>query len=161
MHDCIFTLPNGRFLVVPSNLIRTLEQYRQLQPSSKEQGGMLLGVFRADDEEQFFLENPPCIEVLSITEPCDQDHATRFRFVRQCEHHLNKMKKAAQMYKELVYIGEWHTHPEDNPSPSTIDLNSWQKTFKNKIAIVVIIGRVTNWWGLWMGDNIVQIKNLQ
>jgi integrative and conjugative element protein (TIGR02256 family) len=26
-----------------------------------------------------------------------------------------------------AYLGEWHTHPEDIPSPSFIDLMGWQK----------------------------------
>jgi integrative and conjugative element protein (TIGR02256 family) len=30
--------------------------------------------------------------------------------------------------KGLVrYIGEWHTHPQNHPTPSSIDLREWQQ----------------------------------
>ena len=67
MHDLMFSLPNGRYLLVPSHVMTTLQQYRQLKSTSKEQGGMLLGVMRAERDEQVSVENPPCIEVLSVS----------------------------------------------------------------------------------------------
>ena len=73
MQDNIFELPNGNFLLVPSLIIDTLHQYRQLKLSSKEQGGMLMGVARAEKNQKFTVEYPPCIEVISITEPCKYD----------------------------------------------------------------------------------------
>ena len=97
MHDLMFTLPNGRFLLVPSLVMTTLQQYRQLNSKSKEQGGMLLGIMRAERDEQVSVENPPCIEVLSVTEPCRHDYATNTRFVRRCEHHLVDMKNATKL----------------------------------------------------------------
>lgn len=57
-----------------------------------------------------------------------------------------------------VYIGEWHTHPEDIPSPSSVDVSSiknsfWQNDlpFKNCI-LMVIIGRKEIYWGLYNGS---------
>tara|TARA_Y100001968_G_scaffold192331_1_gene176222 strand:- start:762 stop:1253 length:492 start_codon:yes stop_codon:yes gene_type:complete len=160
MHDLMFSLPNGRYLLVPSHVMTTLQQYRQLKSTSKEQGGMLLGVMRAERDEQVSVENPPCIEVLSVTEPCHHDYATNIRFMRRCEHHLTDMKNAAEKHKELLYLGEWHTHPEDNPLPSAMDLRSWHKAFMNKVAIVVIVGRKTNWWGLWINKKVIPIERL-
>lgn len=158
MHDPMFTLPNGSYLLVPSRLIKTLEKYRQFKPTSKEQGGMLLGVMRAEDNELVNIENPPYIELLNATEPCCKDHATRTKFVRRCDHHFTDMQNATVLHSDLVYLGEWHTHPQDNPTPSTIDLNSWRKAFSSKIAIVVIVGRITNWWGIWTGDKVQRIE---
>ncbi|OYU09873.1 MAG: hypothetical protein CFE38_20405 [Comamonadaceae bacterium PBBC1] len=43
------------------------------------------------------------------------------------------------------YLGDWHTHPEDIPSPSGIDLREWQKLAiarnDNRPALSVIVGR--------------------
>uniref|UniRef100_UPI003CED28D9 Mov34/MPN/PAD-1 family protein n=1 Tax=Enterobacter cloacae complex sp. 280C5 TaxID=3395861 RepID=UPI003CED28D9 len=34
----------------------------------------------------------------------------------------------------LVYLGEWHTHPEDFPQPSSTDLRSWRTGLKDDRA---------------------------
>ncbi|WP_458232303.1 Mov34/MPN/PAD-1 family protein [Roseateles sp. P5_E8] len=44
------------------------------------------------------------------------------------------------------YLGDWHTHPEDVPSPSRIDLREWHKLAlarnDERPALSVIVGRV-------------------
>ena len=44
------------------------------------------------------------------------------------------------------YLGDWHTHPEDVPSPSGIDLREWRKLAlarnDERPALSVIVGRV-------------------
>lgn len=43
------------------------------------------------------------------------------------------------------YIGEWHTHPQDIPSPSVIDLEEWLKLANARAdkrpLLAVIVGR--------------------
>lgn len=43
------------------------------------------------------------------------------------------------------YIGEWHTHPQDIPSPSVIDLEEWLKLASARAdkrpLLAVIVGR--------------------
>ena len=43
------------------------------------------------------------------------------------------------------YLGDWHTHPEDDPSPSGIDLREWHQLalLRNdgRPALSVIVGR--------------------
>lgn len=43
------------------------------------------------------------------------------------------------------YLGDWHTHPEDVPSPSGIDLREWRKLAvarnDERPALSVIVGR--------------------
>tara|TARA_Y100001970_G_C14126231_1_gene799094 strand:+ start:347 stop:829 length:483 start_codon:yes stop_codon:yes gene_type:complete len=160
MSDSVFELPNGSFLLIPYSIASMLHQYRQLEPTSKEQGGMLMGVARAEQNQNFTIKYPPCIEVLSITEPCKSDQATRISFKRRCNHHMIDIEKALSIHASLVYLGEWHTHPQDTPKPSNIDLQSWQNAFKNKMAIVAIVGRVNDWWGYWSGNKILPIKRV-
>ena len=160
MQDSIFELPNGNFLLVPSSIIGTLHRYRQLKLATKEQGGMLMGIARAEKNQKSTIEFPPCIEVISITEPCKYDIATRTSFKRHCNHHLIDIKRAVTKHENLVYLGEWHTHPQDTPMPSNIDLESWRKAFTDKLAIVAIIGTVNDWWGYWSGNKILPIKKV-
>lgn len=116
---------------------------------------------RAENDERVSIENPPCIELVGMTEPCASDLATRTQFMRRCDHHLADLQCASTMDKRIVYLGEWHTHPQQHPTPSGIDVGSWQKAFKNKIAVVTIVGQVTDWWWLWMGDKVLRIENGQ
>jgi integrative and conjugative element protein (TIGR02256 family) len=47
----------------------------------------------------------------------------------------------------LQYLGEWHTHPEDSPSPSSIDLGTWQRHLNadNEQMVLLIVGRKEIW----------------
>ena len=160
MFDTVINLPNGRFLLVPASILTKMHKYRQRKPETTEQGGLLFGVMRAEYNEPVSIENPPCIELVGMTEPCALDHATRTQFVRRCNHHLVEIQSASSIYKNLVYLGEWHTHPQVHPTPSAIDMSSWKKAFKNKIVVFAIVGQETDWWGLWMEEKVCKIEVL-
>lgn len=45
-----------------------------------------------------------------------------------------------------IYLGEWHTHPEDYPKPSSLDKNSILKQIRgnilnSEIIFMLILGR--------------------
>lgn len=92
--------------------------------SKNENGGILLGLHNLDNEE-YFINN--------LTFPNSDDEMGKFFFVRKKTEHQKHIKK---LWKEsngvLNYIGEWHTHPEKIPSPSSVDLNTWKEISKNK-----------------------------
>ena len=43
------------------------------------------------------------------------------------------------------YLGEWHTHPEDQPTPSSLDRSEWHRLAKERKderpLLAVIVGR--------------------
>ena len=45
----------------------------------------------------------------------------------------------------IRYLGEWHTHPEDNPNPSGLDRSEWNhlsaKRRDKRPTLAVIVGR--------------------
>jgi integrative and conjugative element protein (TIGR02256 family) len=43
----------------------------------------------------------------------------------------------------LDYLGEWHTHPEDTPRPSSIDRQQWHTVCDSTTVAIafVIVGR--------------------
>jgi len=45
---------------------------------------------------------------------------------------------------EVAYIGEWHTHPENVPSPSGIDQREWRRLIakqgRNVPLVAAIVG---------------------
>lgn len=45
----------------------------------------------------------------------------------------------------LRYLGEWHTHPQDHPSPSMLDRSEWRRLARRRAdgrpLLAVIVGR--------------------
>lgn len=61
------------------------------------------------------------------------------------------------------YVGEWHTHPEDNPSPSYLDLASLEKSYNmnkrvvDNFILMAILGHSTVSWRLFDGSSYSKI----
>lgn len=125
---------NNIKIIIDNNVEELFLKFIQTKNKS-EQGGILLGSIK---------DNEIIINRASI--PTVFDKSTRFSFERN--------KRSAQMaidYEYLnsngriIYLGEWHTHPENNPTPSGTDLKMIKTQFeKNKInenfLIMIIIG---------------------
>ncbi|GAB6405570.1 Mov34/MPN/PAD-1 family protein [Pseudomonas reinekei] len=91
-------------------------RYIQEGFDSKEAGGILLGHVRGEH-----------LEIIEATEPSLWDKRFRFLFERMPYfHHRLAMKRWKESNGLVRYIGEWHTHPQNHPTPSSIDLNEWK-----------------------------------
>src|SRR5687767_11009440 len=111
--------------------------YRQHAPSSCEAGGVLLGRLIRNSCDAIVDEG---------TSPTPQDHRGRFFFRRAGPPTQRRITEAWFQSEGVVnYLGEWHTHPEDVPSPSSTDLKNWRKLvrtarFEQDSLIFVIVG---------------------
>jgi len=136
--EIVFSMPNGGFLLIEPEVIVVLKKYRQKESNDVEQGGILIGEYRGKH-----------IRISSVTEPSNYDDATRFSFFRKAKSHFKvAIKSWLLSSKTSTYLGEWHTHPEHIPNPSSIDLNSWKSNLPNRPMVLVIIGITENWWGI-------------
>ena len=100
-------------------------------------GGILLG-------RQNISNNNIIIE--HHTEPMHGDYQTRLRFLRRDPGHLSFFQELYNNSNGTIgYIGEWHTHPEDIPQYSIIDLKNWRKIHgksgTNQVQYHLIAGR--------------------
>ena len=100
-----------------------------------EAGGILLGCVRG-----------PHLQIIEATTPSPKDRRSRFSFERDdFHHHSTAMKRWEESNGNIRYIGEWHTHPEDYPSPSSIDLREWRVLAASRIdgrpLLALIVGR--------------------
>ena len=71
----------------------------------------------------------------------------------------------------LHFVGDWHTHPEREPSPSSWDLESMEDCFNKsrhqlKAFVMVIVGRAKFPQGLWVSlhdraswDRLIMVTN--
>ena len=103
---------------------------------------------------------------LKITHILEAEYKTRnTHYVETKENKLNK--EVAKIWKEsrgyITYIGDWHTHPEDVPIPSDLDIETSHKKFKEgafdqNVLIDIIIGREENFIKSFDGQNFYNIN---
>lgn len=124
-------------------VLETFQRHRQLSLRASESGGQL---FCFLDGNNVFVNH--------ATEPGLTDRRSRFSFWpsrRKEQKEINKL-----FGDGLHYIGDWHTHPENVPSPSGEDIRKIQAIFRESEHIlrgilIVIIGRNLGSSGLWVG----------
>lgn len=117
-------------LLFTSSVLKHFEKHKQFD--GPEAGGQLFGI----------LEDGSVV-VKRATGPYAADKRKRFLFV-PCRNQERKDIKSC--FKEgLHYLGDWHTHPEREPSPSGTDLKSMSSCFReskheHQSFVMVIVG---------------------
>lgn len=145
-------LSEDGYLLIDEKVLTTINRYRQLSDNSLEAGGILLG-YRRD----------PHVEVTSVTEPGALDIRTRTRFERKDPVH---QQIAAQLWEKdpyIHYLGEWHTHPEPYPSPSSLDQREWRilgKSYHPEKLIMLIQGYDDCWLGMQHHKKSIRLTSL-
>ncbi len=114
-----------RKIKIEDNVLARIRLFCQIKNNMPESGGILAGRENISNDNMI-IEN--------ITEPMASDYQSRCRFTRKDPGHITFFQK---LYREnngtVRYIGEWHTHPEDVPHYSIIDLKNWKKIYRNAI----------------------------
>lgn len=109
-------LQHSSFLVFETSVLNTFRKYRQNSCFAVEAGGILIG--RAYELGYI---------IKLATEPQLTDHRYRMLFER---FPIGHQQIADTIYRQShgkdVYLGEWHTHFETHPIPSTIDREEWR-----------------------------------
>ena len=113
-----------------------------------ETGGIFLGYRRRED-----------IQIIQATFPGAKDKSSKYAFHRLSPHHqIAATTGWANSEGTLDWVGEWHTHPEDDPSPSSVDTNSWRQIAKrsNKSMFYSIHGHSGQWTGVleWPSNSL-------
>lgn len=126
-------------------IMNAIIKYRQVN-NNCEAGGMLIGSIVTNSDE---------IEVYDYTEPLKEDNSNRLSFRRSNKHNEIIYKKWKESNYTKLYLGEWHTHPQEIPKPSLIDIASWKMLLsksntESEILIFIIMG--TCYVEIWIGD---------
>lgn len=155
--NVIFAITNGGRIKLTCSLVETLRLYIQVQKNSIESGGVLLGRF---------IKNSKDIIIDKITTPLKGDKQTRFSFKRISPLHQVIITEEWRKSKGTCnYLGEWHTHPEDFPTPSGVDINDWKRKLKKDVFsgryLYFIIAGIKS-IDIWEGDTrtieIIKLK---
>lgn len=132
--EIILTAPElqGMYILVESNVLDVICAYRQDSKTKHEAGGTLMG-YRSGQH----------LHVLRATVPMPLDRSSRVSFERlDPGHQLTVTRAWEDSQGRIDYLGDWHTHPQLNPSPSCIDYNEWRKLglTLNKPLLFIIVG---------------------
>lgn len=130
--------------VIASNVIDTWLNFIQNTSRAKEAGGILLGRF---------YENTSTMLIDELTTPTWLDRRTRTSFYRSNAHDRALKKYWQKTDKIGGLLGLWHTHPENQPNPSYIDLQDLNQQFNSSSylsnRILYVIVGITH-IGLWI-----------
>jgi integrative and conjugative element protein (TIGR02256 family) len=145
----MFLRKEGTLVKIDSKPLAIMKRYRQLKEKDEEAGGILIGRM---------IENSSDVIVDGITVPSALDRWSRFSFFRsKSVQKIIDIKWTTSQHTQN-YLGEWHTHPEPYPLPSSKDLRNWQNilnkgVFDQDFLIFVIVGQLTiSVWELRKSD---------
>ncbi len=109
----------NKTIKINQNIIDTFCKHIQHNSSDIEAGGIIIGRENKENDN---------IILDYVTEPFPKDTRSCFRFHRKDKAHVNFYKKIYNDNNKVhAYYGEWHTHYEDIPHYSSIDLKNWQR----------------------------------
>lgn len=118
----MFETSNGGKIKIDVPSMERMSKYIQQTSDSAEAGGILLGRLIKDSKD---------IVIDNITVPMIGDKRKRYSFKRGSKMHQRIADRAWKRSKGTCnYLGEWHTHPENYPSPSYQDIKDWKRKLK-------------------------------
>lgn len=139
------------------DILQIFYSFRQDTHEKYEAGGILMG-------KRLLNGN---IIITDVTSPQKGDTRKRTFFKKKTRIHQSisdiLWKKSSG---KTIYLGEWHTHPENNPVPSTVDLRGWRlsvnKQSNDKTYIFVILGiKELAVWSYSKTDGLIRMKQNQ
>ena len=130
-------------LIFVETAVQQMLEFRQRSWWHAEAGGVLLGRHLLDSET---------LVVDEVSTPQKSDRRSRFSFFRSKRHEAIARNRWAEQMNTMAYLGLWHTHPEADPVPSSVDLRDWQQavsqdTFDGRRLFFPIVGteRIRVW----------------
>lgn len=127
-------------ILLTTTMVQTVVADLKQHGHEKERGGILLGFRRG-----------PHLHINEATLPMKSDVGTMFAFRRSSVGHREvALKRWRQSDRKIDWVGEWHSHPEKDPVPSSIDFSSWKDITRDRAAQMafMIIGWERGWLGL-------------
>lgn len=139
----MFRISPQQRLIIVEHAVEQMKAFAQRRLWHFEAGGVLLGRHLRDCED---------VVVDEVTTPQNTDRRSRFSFFRSKKHEALARERWEDQLSTLAYLGLWHTHPEEYPTPSGVDRRDWTQavsldTFEGERLFFPIIGtrRIRVW----------------
>ena len=139
----VFRVSPTQRLIIVAPAVEQMKAFAQHQRWHTEAGGVLLGRYLLDSED---------VAIDEVTTPQSTDRRGRFSFFRSRKHESLARKRWRDQENTIAYLGLWHTHPEPDPTPSSVDRRDWAQaiacdSFEGERLFFPIIGtqRIRVW----------------
>uniref|UniRef100_UPI00391990A8 Mov34/MPN/PAD-1 family protein n=1 Tax=Hylemonella sp. TaxID=2066020 RepID=UPI00391990A8 len=135
-------------MLIEQHVLARISTFRQVHKDDTEAGGILLGFRRGEH-----------LHIVDSTTPMTGDLRTKYSFDRRDPGHQVAATNAWKASNGCIdYLGEWHTHPESHPKPSSLDLREWRNLCRPKSdpLMFLILGIQGCWLGLGDAKRVVQ-----
>ena len=125
-----------------ATVVSHFARYRQSSRKNTEAGGQLFARFSRNT-----------IDIIRATGPRRGDRRSIFSFLPD---RLAERREIKQLFKEgLHYVGDWHTHPQKQPAPSSTDIGSFRDMFQRsrhelQYFVMAIVGTRIGGSGLFV-----------
>lgn len=151
----VFRVSKDSRLVIASEAVEAMRAHAQRHWWQAEAGGVLLGRHLLDSQDMVVDE---------VTSPQGKDRRSRFSFFRSKQHQAIARAKWKQAGTTMAYLGLWHTHPQVDPTPSSVDRIDWERalaedTFEGDRLFFPIVG--TEVIRVWTKTRTGRIKELR
>ncbi len=141
-----YKLPIRKELHLTQDICQDLRENRQILAQDAEAGGILLGSIYKN-----------YVQVDAISVPAGNDVRKPNYFQRDGERAQRLIYQAYEYSNGTTnYVGEWHTHYQNNPTPSSLDLSEIRNTFDKsqlplKFVVSIIVGKGDFIGDVWIG----------
>ena len=132
----------GLTICFERDVLGHFQKHRQVGARAKETGGQLFGR----------IENGK-VHICDATGPRIIDFHGRAFF--NPSRWMERREIKSKFKQGLHYLGDWHTHPQEIPEPSALDIESMKECFTESnhelsFFVLVIVGQVEFPDGLWV-----------
>jgi len=152
-NDAIVFADGVRVLTLPCSVMESMFQHER-DWNGNESGGVLLGFAFQDHDE-----------ITGITVPSANDRRGMFSFLRRKSPAQKTINTAwNKSGGHVIYLGEWHTHPRNNPTPSGQDREMIRNALDGTrmeidyLYLVIAGGRQSIWVGRQDRDGLHVLK---
>lgn len=114
----VFRVASDQRLIIVEEAVEQMVAFRQRSWWQSEAGGVLLGRHLLDTNDMVVDE---------VTIPQKSDRRSRFGFFRSRKHGTIAQSRWSEELNTRAYLGLWHTHPEQDPTPSGVDRQDWKQ----------------------------------
>lgn len=139
---------NGKKIIIKSDVQKIVANYKQNTSNKNESGGIILGQI-----------SNGITYITKVSTPNIYDFSAYNLFIRNKEAaQIIVNYEFANSFGKTIYLGEWHTHPEETPRPSSQDIKMIKKQYKDSslnidYIILLIQGIKKIYLGIYDGKN--------
>ena len=122
--NLVYRVTPKQRLIVTKGAVEQMRAFTQKSRWQSEAGGVLLGRHLLDSAD---------VVIDEVTTPQSSDQRTRFTFFRSKKHESLARQRWLEQASTMAYLGLWHTHPENDPTPSSVDRNDWTQAVSRDV----------------------------